>query len=108
MRNGTHSRSVAAELALLSLNELEPRIADDPELLISTETVLCFAAIRHSDPVQGEHWRSILEKYDKSSFDRTHARRAEAYRRFRVQVGGGPGLAVENGSDDQSGGGCGA
>jgi hypothetical protein len=67
MRNGTHFRSIAADLALLSLRELEPRIAGDPELLVSTEAVLCFAAIRHSDPVQWEHWRSILEKYDKSA-----------------------------------------
>ena len=61
-----HARSIAAEMALLSLNELEPRVANDSELLVSTEAVLCFAAIRHAEPVHWEHWRAILEKYDKS------------------------------------------
>src|SRR6266478_982577 len=59
-------RSVAAELALLFLRELETRVADDPELLVSTEAVLSFAAIRHADPLQWENWRAILEKYEKS------------------------------------------
>jgi hypothetical protein len=59
-------RSIAAELALLFLHELEPRVADDPELLVSTEAVLSFAAIRHSDSVEWEHWRAILKKYEKS------------------------------------------
>jgi hypothetical protein len=59
-------RSIAAELALLFLRELEPRVTDDPELLVSTEAVLSFAAIRHADPVQWEYWRAILEKYEKS------------------------------------------
>src|SRR5713226_3035949 len=67
MSDGTQPlRSIAAELALLYLRELEPRVADDPELLVSTEAVLSFAAIRHSDPVQWEYWRAILEKYEKS------------------------------------------
>src|SRR6266851_5685696 len=67
MRDGTQQlRSIAAELALLFLRELEPQLADDPELLVSTEAVLSFAAIRHADPVQWEHWRAILEKYEKS------------------------------------------
>ena len=67
MSDGTQQlRSVAAELALLFLRELEPRVADDPELLVSTEAVLSFAAIRHADPVQWEYWRAILEKYEKS------------------------------------------
>ena len=67
MNDGTQQpRSIAAELALLFLRELEPRVADDPELLVSTEAVLSFAAIRHADPVQWEHWRAILEKYEKS------------------------------------------
>jgi hypothetical protein len=67
MKDGTQSpRSIAAELALLALNELEPRVAEDPELLVSTETVLCFAAIRHADPGQWEHWRAILDKYEKA------------------------------------------
>src|SRR6201997_5385844 len=59
-------RSIAAELALLFLRELEPRVPDDPELLVSTEAVLAFAAVRHVDLVQWEHWRAILEKYEKS------------------------------------------
>ena len=67
MDNGSPPlRSVASELALLLLRELEPRVADDPELLVSTEAVLSFAAIRHDDPAQWEHWRTILEKYEKS------------------------------------------
>jgi hypothetical protein len=39
-------RSIAAEAALLFLNELEPRIESDPELLVSSEAILSFAAIR--------------------------------------------------------------
>ena len=66
MNDGTqHFRSIAAELALLFLRELEPRVADDPELLVSTEAVLSFSAIRHADPLQWEYWRAILEKYEK-------------------------------------------
>jgi hypothetical protein len=63
---GQPLRSVAAELALLFLRELELRVADDPELLVSTEAVLSFGAIRHADPAQWEYWRAILEKYEKS------------------------------------------
>src|SRR5215469_3083147 len=67
MENGSPPlRSVAAELALLLLRELEPRVADDPELLVSTQAVLSFAAIRHADPPQWEHWQAILAKYEKS------------------------------------------
>ncbi|HVB82641.1 MAG TPA: hypothetical protein VNE82_22160 [Candidatus Binataceae bacterium] len=67
MRSLTHhSRSIATEMALLALKELEPQVANDPELLVSTEAVLSFAAIRHADPEYWEHWRAILEKYDKS------------------------------------------
>jgi hypothetical protein len=29
--------------------------------------VLSFAAIKHSDPVHWEHWRSVLEQYDKAA-----------------------------------------
>ena len=55
MNDGTQPpRSIAAELALLFLRELEPRVADDPELLVSTEAVLSFAAIRHVDSVRWE------------------------------------------------------
>jgi hypothetical protein len=68
MSEGTQPlRSIATELALLSLSELEPRVADDPELLVSTEAVLCFAAIRYADPAQWQHWRAILAKYEKSA-----------------------------------------
>ncbi len=67
MGEGTQQvRSIAAELALLFLRELEPRVADDPELLVSTEAVLSFAAIRHADPIQWGNWRAILEKHEKS------------------------------------------
>src|SRR5580658_5410647 len=67
MNDGTpQPRSIAAELAVLFLRELEPRVANDPELLVSTEAVLSFAAIRHADTLQWEHWRAILEKYEKS------------------------------------------
>src|SRR5260221_1908641 len=58
-------RSIAAEFALLFLRELEPKVADDPELLVSTEAVLSFAAIRRADPVQWEHWRAILKQHEK-------------------------------------------
>jgi hypothetical protein len=67
MKNGTQQlRSMAAELALIFLRELEPRLAEDPGLLVSTEAVLSFAALRNSDPIQWEYWRAILEKYEKS------------------------------------------
>src|SRR6266851_4343662 len=67
MSDGTQQpRSIAAEMALLFLRELEPRVANDPQLLVSTEAVLSFAAIRHADPNQWEYWRAILEKYEKS------------------------------------------
>ena len=67
MSDGTQQpRSIAAEMALLFLRELEPRVADEPELLVSTEAVLSFATIKHADPIQWEYWRAILEKYEKS------------------------------------------
>jgi hypothetical protein len=59
-------RSIAVELALLLLRELEPRVAEDPELLVSTEAVLSFAAVRPADPLTWQHWRRILEKYEKA------------------------------------------
>src|SRR5262249_22909889 len=59
------SPSIAVELALLCLRELEPRVADNPELLVSTEAVLAFAAVRHADPLAWQRWRRVLEKYDK-------------------------------------------
>jgi hypothetical protein len=63
---GESSRSIAVELALLFLRELEPVVAEDPERLVSTEAVLSFAAVRHGDPTTWQHWRGILEKYEKS------------------------------------------
>ena len=45
MNDGTPQlRSIAVELAVLFLREFEPRVADDPDLLVSTEAVLSFAA----------------------------------------------------------------
>jgi len=58
MNDGTLPRSIAAELAVLFLRELESRVEDDPDQLVSTEAVLSFAAIRHTDPVQWEYWRA--------------------------------------------------
>ena len=60
------ARSIAAEVALLFLNDLEPRVSDNPELLVSTEAILSFATIRRSDPTEWERWRSILAKYQKA------------------------------------------
>ena len=58
-------RSIAAEVALLFLNELEPRIDNDPELLVSSEAILALAAIRRGDPARWDHWRAILTRYQK-------------------------------------------
>jgi hypothetical protein len=60
------SPSIAVELALLFLGELEPRVAEDPERLVSTEAVLSFAAVRRADPLTWQHWRRILDKYEKA------------------------------------------
>src|SRR5208282_3057378 len=60
------NRSIAAEVALLFLNDLELKVPDDPELLVSSEAILSFATIRRSDPSQWERWRSILSKYQKA------------------------------------------
>ncbi|MGO9607105.1 MAG: hypothetical protein ACLQAT_27560 [Candidatus Binataceae bacterium] len=59
-------RSLAVELALLFLRELEPLVAEDPERLVSTEAVLSFAAVRRADPLTWQRWHTILEKYDKA------------------------------------------
>ena len=64
---GESSRSIAVELALLFLRELEPLVAEDPERLVSTEAVLSFAAVRRGDPSTWQHWRRILQKYEKSA-----------------------------------------
>src|SRR5271168_2929203 len=63
---GESSRSIACELALLFLRELEPTVAEDSERLVSTEAVLSFAAVRRGDPGTWQHWRRILEKYEKA------------------------------------------
>ena len=63
---GESSRSIAVELALLFLRELEPVVAEDPDRLVSTEAILSFAAIRRGDPLTWQHWRRILEKHEKS------------------------------------------
>src|SRR5260370_18553217 len=63
---GDSSRSIAVELALLFLRELEPLVGEDPERLVSTEAVLSFAAIRRGGPITWQHWRRILEKYEKA------------------------------------------
>jgi len=60
------ARSIATEMALLFLNDLETQVPDNPELLVSSEAVLSFATIRRSDPSQWERWRSILTKYQKA------------------------------------------
>ncbi|MGO9454548.1 MAG: hypothetical protein ACLQDV_26405 [Candidatus Binataceae bacterium] len=62
---GEPPRSLAVELALLFLRELEPLVAEDPERLVSTEAVLSFAAVKRADPLTWQHWRGILDKYDK-------------------------------------------
>jgi len=58
-------RSMAVELALLFLKELEPQVPLDTERLVSTEAVLSFAEVKSSDPPAWQRWRAILEKYDK-------------------------------------------
>src|SRR5271168_2440319 len=63
---GESSRSIAVELALLFLRELESTVAEDPERLVSTEAVLSFAAVRRGDPTTWQHWRRVLEKYEKA------------------------------------------
>jgi hypothetical protein len=61
---GESTRSIAVELALLFLHELEPLVAEDPERLVSTEAVLSFAAIRRGDPITcntgAGFWRNTI------------------------------------------------
>lgn len=64
---GTPFRSIAVEMALLFLGELEPLVAEDPERLVSTEAILSFAAVRRGDPLTWQRWHRILEKYDKAN-----------------------------------------
>jgi hypothetical protein len=63
---GEPTRSIAIELALLSVRQLESKVEQDPELLVSTEAVLSFAAIRGTHSPAWQRWRRILEKYGKS------------------------------------------
>src|SRR5271154_2400658 len=63
---GESSRSIAVELALLFLRELEPTVEEDPERLVSTEAILSFAAVRRGDPITWQRWHRILEKYEKA------------------------------------------
>jgi hypothetical protein len=111
MDNGGQTlRSVAAELALLFLRELELRVADDPDLLVSTEAVLSFAAIRHVDQAQWEHWRAILEKYEKSDLIEYMLRQPvrvedpewESKADRLIRLGAGTGLELFHDPDQQS------
>ncbi len=57
-------RSIAVEVAVLFLNQIEPQVAQDPKLLVSTEAILSFAIVRQSDRELWAHWRVILARYD--------------------------------------------
>ena len=59
-------RSIAIEMAVLFLNQLEPRVAENPELLVSTEAILSFAIVRQSDREMWAHWRALLARYQKA------------------------------------------
>jgi hypothetical protein len=59
-------RSIAIEMAVLFLNQLEPRVAENPELLVSTEAILSFAIVRQSDREMWAHWRAFLARYQKA------------------------------------------
>jgi hypothetical protein len=59
-------RSIAIEMAVLFLNQLEPRVAENPELLVSTEAILSFAIVRQSDREMWAHWRTFLARYEKA------------------------------------------
>jgi hypothetical protein len=58
-------RSIATEVALLFLHDLEGRIADDPELLVSSEAILSLSIVKRSDRTRWEHWKAILSKHQK-------------------------------------------
>ena len=66
MATDHEARSIATEMALLFLNDLESQVPDNPELLVSNEAVLSFATISRADPSQWERWRLILTKYQKA------------------------------------------
>ena len=62
---GSTPRSMAVELALLFLRELETKVAQDPEKLVSTDAILSFAAVKSAGLPTWQYWRAILEEYDK-------------------------------------------
>jgi hypothetical protein len=62
---GDSPRSLAVELARLFLRELEPQVSRDLERLVTTEAVLSFAAVRRADAPTWQHWRKILQQYEK-------------------------------------------
>ena len=66
MASDREPRSIATELAVSVLNELEGKVQEDPEVLVSSEAILSFATIKRTDPSQWERWRSLLIKYRKS------------------------------------------
>ena len=70
---GAPPRSIAVEMALLFLGELEPLVAEDPERLVSTEAILSFAAVRRGDPLTWQRWRGILREIREIESDRLHA-----------------------------------
>lgn len=66
MANGLkNGKTIAAEMALVYLRGIEPQVEHDPELLLSNETVLSLAAIRHEDPIVWYRWRDILQRHGK-------------------------------------------
>lgn len=65
-------RSIATEVALLFLHDLECRMADDPQLLVSSEAILSFSIIKRSDRARWEHWKAILSKHQKSEVVAAH------------------------------------
>ena len=83
---GESTRSIAVELALLHLRELEPLIAEDPELLVSTETVLAFATIRNADPATWQSWKRVLRQVREIAADGTHARRTGRGQSLRARI----------------------
>jgi len=83
---GESARSIAVELALLFLRELEPLVAEDPERLVSTEAVLSFAAVRRADLDSFVEGRKVIavakhpfKGGKKSDFKRLHKARDEVW-----------------------------
>ncbi len=63
---GESPRSIAVEMALLFLRELEPRSQKIRSGWSRPKRYSPFAAIRRGDPVTWQRWRRILEKYEKA------------------------------------------